>query len=72
MKSFLFCCTLYILILVTANDLQEKLADSVNNMVKYFFKNSDVSLVVVLPCELFISITRPTFLLFCSCANSYA
>ena len=27
----------------TSNDIQEKVADSVNHMVKYFFKNSDVS-----------------------------
>uniref|UniRef100_A0A7M5X9F3 DENN domain-containing protein 5A n=1 Tax=Clytia hemisphaerica TaxID=252671 RepID=A0A7M5X9F3_9CNID len=33
---------------VTSNDIQERVADSVNNMVKYFFKNSDENMTKLL------------------------
>ena len=39
---------LFLLIIVLSADIQEKVADAVNNIVKYFYKDSDVSIVFLL------------------------
>ena len=39
---------LFLLIIVSSADIQEKVADAVNNIVKYFYKDSDVSIVFLL------------------------
>ena len=39
---------LFILIIASSADIQEKVADAVNNIVKYFYKDVDVSFIFLL------------------------